>query len=209
MFEPIIMRHISRASIICILCILGTTQNAGAGDTLSWPPTIDGLAFLWENGSESNTIAGDGSVDTLCRLVPSGKAKFNRFWAMDVTDGGYRAEDAMNARLTDRFRESNQLTLECNITPSRSDYSRPAHVVSYGRNATDVQFVLAQKGNALLFGIENPETGKPQLLEIGKLAGNIPHHVIISCRSSELASYINGQAATSYSADVPDSSAWE
>lgn len=208
MSKPTYRRRNIGATIVWLFCMFGAREHAAVGEDLSWPPSTDGLAFLWENGGASNTIAGDGSVDTLCRLVPSGKAKFNRFWAMDVTDGGYRAEDAMNARLTDRFRESNQLTLECNITPSRSDYSRPAHIVSYGRNATDVQFVLAQKGNALFFGIENPETGKPQLLEIGRLSENMPHHVIVSCRADGLTSYINGQAAASYAAIVLDSSAW-
>ena len=207
MFEPTAIRRSIGAAIVCLLYVLGTDQHVAIGGELSWPPSTDGLAFLWENGGESNTIPGDGSVGTLCRLVPSGKAKFNRFWAMDVTDGAYRAEDAMNESLPDRFRESDQLTLECVVTPARSNYSRPAHVVSYGKNATDVQFVLAQRGNILLFGAKNPESGAPQLLDVGKLSENMPHHVIISCRSSDLASYINGQAAASYAANVLDSSA--
>ena len=175
---------------------------------MSWPPSTDGLAFRWENGSESNTIPSDGPVDQLCRLIPSGQAKFNRFWAMDVADGAYRAEPVMNTSILERLRESNQLTLEVTVTTSSNSGSGLGHIVSYGRDSRDWSLVLAQRADALVFGIESSASGQLPLMEVGRLVEGRPHHVVVTVADDAVIGYIDGQPVSSHDIDQIDVSAW-
>ena len=194
------------AAFVLLWPILSIAQEPESAGDLSWPPSVDGLAFLWEDGGASNTIPTDGPVDQLCRLIPRGQGKLNRFWAMDVAEGAFHAEPMMNASVVDGLRESNQLTLEVVVTPSRDDYARPAHIVSYGTNADDWNFVLAQQQEAFFFGIEG-RAGRIPLLEIGRAAEGRPQHIVVSVADNVVRVHLDGQQVSSYPVQT-DLSAW-
>jgi len=177
-------------------------------ESLPWPPSTDGVVFLWENGSTSNTLPTGGSVKQLCRLIPRGQGKLNRFWAMEVAGGAFHAEQTMNASLLEGLQGSNQLTVECVITASGNDYSDPAHIVSYGKGAEDWNFVLAQQKDALLFGVKGSSARNGELTRVGTLTVGKPQHVIVSCIGNVLRCYINGQLVSNHDAIHIDCSNW-
>lgn len=181
---------------------------SAAQEPESWPPSTYGLAFLWENGGESNTIPTEGTVDQLCRLIPRDRGRFTRFWAMDLAGGAFHAEPMMNASVLDTLQESNQLTLELVITPSRNDASRPVHIVSYGETSNSWSFVLAQQQDALLFGVRGLGSGQSQLIDVGQLAQGQPHHVVVTVGDDAARSYIDGRLAFSDDATPVDFSGW-
>ncbi len=177
-------------------------------ESLPWPPSTDGAVFLWENGSESNTLPTAGDVEQLCRLIPKGNGKLNRFWAMDVAAGAFHAEQEMNASLLKAFQKSNQLTVECVITASGNDYSDPAHIVSFSKGAEDWNFVLAQQKDELLFGFKSSGTGSGKLARVGTLTPGKAQHVIVSCVGNIIWCYINGQLVSSHDTIQIDCSSW-
>jgi hypothetical protein len=171
-------------------------------------PSTDGVVFLWKNGSESNTLSTDGAVKQLCRLIPRGQGKFNRFWAMEVADGAFHAEQMMNASLLEGFQRSNQLTVECVITPLQNEYSDSAHIVSYSKGAEDWNFVLAQQKDALLFGVKGSRARNSELARVGTLTAGKPQHIIVSCSGNVIRCYINGQLVSSHETIQIDCSSW-
>jgi hypothetical protein len=177
-------------------------------DPLPWPPSADGAVFLWENGSESNTLPTGGAVEQLCRLIPKGHGKLNRFWAMDVAAGAFHAEPEMNTSLLQAFQRSNRLTAECVITASRNDYLEPAHIVSFSKGAEDWNFVLAQQKDTLLFGLKGPGGQNGKLTRLGKLTTGKPQHVIVTCTGNAVRCYINGQLLSSHDEIQIDCSGW-
>ncbi|MHC4216803.1 MAG: LamG-like jellyroll fold domain-containing protein [Planctomycetota bacterium] len=164
--------------------------------------------FLWENGSESNTLARGGPVEQLCRLIPKGQGKLNRFWAMDVTAGSFHAEQEMNESLLKAFQKSNQLTVECVITASGNGYLEPVHIVSYGKEAKDWNFVLAQQKDGILYGVKGPSDQNVKLARVGTLTPGKAQHVVVSCVGNIIWCYINGQLLSSHDTIQIDCSSW-
>jgi hypothetical protein len=182
--------------------------SSGAQDGF-WPPSREGLVFVWGNGNASNTIPAEGSLGELCRVIPTGKAKFSRFWAMDVTDGAFHAEQTMSDSVWDRLRVSRQFTLAAVITPSHTDGTHTAYIVSYGAADAAWAFVLAQRGDALQVGLDAAAPQETRLRDVGRLEQGIMRHVVVAVADGTLTAYINGRKVLSCDDVRTDFSAWE
>jgi hypothetical protein len=196
-------------SVAFLAPLLSGGQDPDSTQNGFWPPSTDGLVFVWENGNASNTIPAEGSVGELCRVIPTGQAKFTRFWAMDLTDGAFHPEQTMSANVQARLRASRQFTLAVVITPSHTDGKHAAHVVSYGATDAKWTFVLAQRGDALVVGLDASAPEQTRLLDVGRLEAGIVRHVVVVVAHGVLTAYIDGRKVSSYDDVRTDFSAWE
>ncbi|MEO2004890.1 MAG: LamG domain-containing protein [Candidatus Poribacteria bacterium] len=174
-----------------------------------WPPPTDGLVFVWETGNASNTIPGPGPVGELCRVIPTGQAKFSRFWAMDLTDGAFHAEPMMSDSVGHLLRVARQFTLAAVITPAHADGTHAAYIVSYGATSSEWAFVLAQRGDALQVGLDASAPAETRLRDVGRLEEGIARHVIVAVADGGLTTYIDGRKVSSHDDIRTDFSAWE
>jgi len=189
--------------------LLSGAQDPDSTQNGFWPPSTDGLVFVWENGNASNTIPAESFVGELCRVIPTGQAKLNRFWAMDLAHGSFHAEQTMSANVRDRLRASHQFTLAVVVTPSHTDGTRATHVVSYGATDAEWAFVLAQRGGALLVGLDSSAPEQARLRDVGRLEEGIVRHVVVTVADGALTAYMDGRKVSFYD-DVPmDLSVWE
>jgi len=173
-----------------LLALWATTATA---QHPSWPSSIDGLEFRWETGTESNTVPSTGPVERLCRLVPTGEAMFNRFWAMSLSGGRFDAEPAMSSDLLDVVR-TGTFALEMVVTPALDDYPDPKPFARFGPLA------VVQHGARLL-----AVDGEASAL-LGTVESGVAHHVVLSAAGSVTA-FLDGRAATTVGFNL-DPSAW-
>ncbi len=178
-------------------------HTEGATDP-PWPPLTDGLAFVWENGAASNTIPTDGPVGELCRVIPAGQAKFDRFWAMDVTGGAFRAEPETSAGVLRRLRVSRQLTLAAVVMPASADGDQTVHIVSCGTASVPSLFVLAQRGDVLLLGLRESAPKQMRLWDVGQLQEGRARHVAVTIADGLLTAYLDGRQVSTYGGVSPD-----
>ena len=177
----------------------------------AWPPSTAGLVFLWENGEASNTVPTSDGIGRLCRLVPEASATFNRFWAMDLSGGAFRAEAETNALLRDAIRDSEAFTLEAVLTSTGEAAAGFYEIMSFGlsigaaRQCNDSHpepepfcsqhgFVLGGVSNLVFFALAGPESKGSRVFDVGFQLGERPRHVLVTFNSGELDIYLDGEA---------------
>lgn len=180
---------IRRAALLLILAV----ASAATAQQPAWPSSTDALVFRWENGSESNTVDSGGPVARLCRLVPSGEARFNRFWAMAVAGGKFDAEATMAVDLLAAVR-TGAFAFEVVLTPARTDYPRPEPLAKFG------PLILAQHGERLVV-----EHGDDSAV-LGTVAAGEARHLIINVAGTVTA-YLDGRGTTDTDMGI-DPAAW-
>jgi hypothetical protein len=159
-----------------------------------WPAQANGLIFKWDNAKGSNTVPTGGDSLRLCRVNPRGRARFSRFFAMDVTRGAFLAAKEVNESLLAQCKATNQLTVEAVITPHLLQQVNEARILTFSTNEESWNFSLCQNGEHLTWrlrtedGTQDVDTRLP-----ARLAAGTPHHVIISYRPGELRCYFDGQ----------------
>lgn len=168
--------------------------SAATAQHPAWPSSTAGLEFRWENASESNTVPSAGPVDRLCRLVPSGEAMFNRFWAMSLAGGRFDAEPAMEGDLLAAVRAAGAFAFEMVVTPAHTDYQAPATVAKLG------PLVVAQHGPRLTIA-DGAESAS-----LGTMAAGVAHHVIVNVEDT-VSAFLDGRAAVDLGLRL-DPAAW-
>ncbi|MFA7160422.1 MAG: hypothetical protein WC299_14075, partial [Kiritimatiellia bacterium] len=66
-------------------------------------------------------------------------------------------------------------------------------VIGYAAEGGGWNFLLGQQGRELVFRARSAGGGPDYMVPVGRLAGREPAHVIISCSTSSVACYINGE----------------
>jgi len=131
--------------------------NAGAAD---WPGDRTGLVFLWADGSQMNEIVDPVSGQTKsCRAQARDHARHGLHYVMDLTGGGFLAEDC-DAGVLAACRKSNQLTIEAIITPAKARQTGPARIITFSSNAGSRNFTLGQEADKLVLRLRTPQTGE-------------------------------------------------
>jgi hypothetical protein len=160
----------------------------------AWPPSRDGLVFLWETGKRPNQIGGAGGQH-VCSVLPRGKARLNRHFAMTISKGAYTAEDS-NASLLAACKKTNRLTLEATIVPDSLDAIGPARIVTFSSSAYQRNFTLGQEGSRLIFRLRTPRTGEngynPEV-PLCMIEPKRPLHLIVTYTPGELVAYCDGR----------------
>lgn len=183
---------------------------AGLSAHAAWPPSTAGLVFLWDNGEASNTVPTSDGIGRLCRLVPEAGAVFDRFWAMDLGGGAFRAEADTNALLRDAIRDSPAFTIEAVLTSTGDAAAGFYEIMSFGLSIGGAGrcneflpgadafckqhgFVLGGRFNLVFFGLAGPESRGSRVFDVGFQLGERPRHVLITFDSGELDIYLDGE----------------
>lgn len=199
------MIGLKRRACAAVVGLLGACLSAQA----AWPPSTDGLVFLWENGEASNTVPTGDGIGRLCRLIPEAGAVFDRFWAMDLSGGAFRAEAETDALLRDAIRGSEAFTIEAVLTSTGDAAEGFYEVMSFGlsigaagrcnafRPEADAckqhGFVLGGRFNLVFFGLAGPDSQGSRVFDVGFQLGKGPRHVLITYNSGELDIYLDGE----------------
>lgn len=98
--------------------------------------------------------------------------------------------------LTQRIMATSQFTLGVMVATADPSQTGPARIVSLSRNPSYRNFTLGQRGDALVFRLRTPVTGKngaePELVVPAVFAATHPQHVAISYDGAVLRLYLNG-----------------
>lgn len=166
--------------------------------------------FLWEHGEASNTVPTGDGIGRLCRLVPEAGAMFDRYWAMDLSGGAFRAEAETDALLRDAIRGSEAFTIEAVLTSTGEAAEGFYEIMSFGLsigaagrcNAFQPDadafckqhgFVLGGRFNLIFFGLAGPDSRGSRVFDVGFQLGERPRHVLIAFDSGELDIYLDGE----------------
>lgn len=167
-----------------------------AAAAADWPGNTDALIYLWENRSKQNEIRDAAGKPRFCRAEPRGRAKYGRFFEMDLTGGAFIAEGVDDLPAA-ACRNSGRLGLEAVLTPKKDDQRGPVRIISLSSGADAWNFILGQSGSRLYLCLQtvNVETNKPTRGEINlcTLAPGTPQHVIVSCADGKLSCFLNGK----------------
>jgi hypothetical protein len=194
----------------------------------AWPVSYERMVFFWQNRSKANAFTDTVSSNSyVCRVEAKGRARYGRHFEMAPSGGAFIA-DGGAGELLEKSAASRQLAVEALIMAMGGNFNfvgsplvgdrakdgraqaRPLHLNSAGKtNLSPIigyadktgrwNFVLCQKGEKLVFCLRSEKGGPDYSFEFGALSANKPTHVIISCSSSGVACYLDGEQV--YTAD--------
>lgn len=143
-----------------------------------WPSNPDGLVFLWEDGNKPNTLRDplSGQMRSYSARA-SDQAILDRNYAM-VLDGGSFFVDGFGDQFSNAVRKSNELSMECTVTPNGQQIDRGGCVLAYG---------VWQAKDKLLFSLNGATT------EVATLPINQTSHVVITYVQDLLMCYVDGK----------------
>jgi len=159
----------------------------------AWLENKAGLVFLWANRAGKNEIPqAAGQVSRLCRTEPRGKARYGRFFEMDLARGYFSTEPDTGAQVLAACRNSNQFSLEAVLTPRQTERLELSRIISF-TGPDSGNFVLGQERDRLIFRLHTSATGgQGPAIQLCRLTSGVPHHVVINYLPGQLACFLNG-----------------
>lgn len=171
---------------------LRENEKASAG---GWPGSLAGLVFYWQNRSKANTFTDPVTqLAHACRAEAKGRARYGRHFEMAPSGGAFIA-DGGAGELINACAASAQLAIEVMITPDANPDERLLPITGYAVRPGVWNFLLGQQGRQLVFKLRAAKGGPDYVIPLGVLAESGPTHVIVSCLSSSVACYLNGEQA--------------
>jgi hypothetical protein len=137
---------IKGAQDLCLTSPIGSKPSSAASDT--WPVDKDGLKFVWSQANRANAVDDPLLGYYPCKLARKGKARFGRFFEMNV-DKGYYISDEMGALLAREISESREFTVFLSVMPQQPNTEEQRVIMALGRNEDDLNMALVQTGNEL------------------------------------------------------------
>ena len=176
----------------------------------AWPCSTSQLVFVWPGSMRATSTMG-GAVTAIARAgepVARGKARITKAGVMDLANGAFLADEAVNDKLLDACRKSNEFTVEAMIKPDNLTQSGPARIISFSRDGQARNFTVGQENSALLFSVSTVSSSDQNKTEsLFKLSEEKWHHVVITYRLEKddssgktagvFASYLNGREMAS------------
>jgi len=191
-----------RCYLAAFLAAGGLVSAAGAAARPSagpnaWPGDQRALAFLWNDASRQNRIAGPaGKPGPTCRVRARGRARLYRFHDMDLAGGAFLAEGA-DARLLAACTAAGRLTIEAVVTPAGVTAKRDGSIVSFSGDASGPNFALLQRADRLLLRLRTAGGGSGGAeATLCKLNAGRPQHVIVTYADGQTACYLDGARAS-------------
>ncbi|MAF11814.1 hypothetical protein CMK11_15310 [Candidatus Poribacteria bacterium] len=199
-----------RSALLIMAGALLTVGAHGATDD-AWPPSRDGIAFLWENGRSLNEARDPGTGETRQYTgLLHGRAIYGPHYELQLAGGSFRPSDVDGA-LLDACRRSNELTVEAVIAPDTLNQTGPARIVTFSSDTGARNFTLGQSGDRLVLRVRTPRTGgngtNPEFTLCDVRVG-VPQHVLVSCRPGRLRAYRDGERVFASDEDWGDFSNW-
>lgn len=186
------------ATTVLTITVLPPTPD-GLSKFKSWPGSKSGILFMWHNDEASNSIQPRGDA----QIIAGGE--------MVIGDGAFVA-DGINEKLLEACKESNQVTIEAEITVSDMDQAGPARIISFSKDTSRRNFTLGQEGENIVMRLRTPWTGEngidPQV-EVCQITPDRPMHIVISYYPGNMSAYLNGELVYQGSEVHGDFSNWE
>lgn len=181
----------------------------GARAQASWPPTTGELVFLWENGKAANTVPTDDGGTRVFRLVPEAGATLDRYAAMDLRSGAFRAESETNALLRKAIRDADAFTVEALLTHDGEPAAGFYEIVSFGLTIWSAGachgglsaecdshgFVLGGRFNLVFFGLAGPDSRGARVFDVGFKLGDRPRHLLVTFDAGAVTVFLDGKRA--------------
>ncbi len=124
---------------------------------LVWPSDRDQALFVWGTAQHDNLVTA-GDVDRAYNVLPRGRARLDRNFAMAVGGGAFLAPDVDDTMLRD-LTATNRLSVEAVVRPGERLQDGPARIVSFSTDGSSRNFTLAQQDDELVFRLRTPDTG--------------------------------------------------
>ena len=161
---------------------------------IPWPGNTAGLVFLWENRSSKNEImTAGGQAGWTCRAEPRGRARFDRYFGMDLSEGVFTTEPAIGKRLLATCQTGNQFSVEAVLTPRQTELPEGSRVISFAGGETD-NMILSQENDRLVLRlITSGSHDMRPVVSLCRLTSGVPQHVIVSYAPGRLQCFLNGQ----------------
>ncbi len=175
----------------------GGEARAAAAES-SWPGALDGLVFCWQNRAQANTFTDPATrVAHTCLTTARGRARYGRHFEMAPAGGAFIAEGGAG-ELGAACAARGQLAVEIMITPDANAPEQLLPIIGYAARTGGWNFLLSQQGRRLVLKIRAAGGGPDYALPLGALAGNEPSHIVVSCSSSSVACFLNGELASQH-----------
>lgn len=165
----------------------------------SWPSNREGLIFLFETNDRPNQVRSTTSgMNRSYTVRPRGRAHLNHDGAMVLTKGAFLAND-VDGEILAACRQTNQLSVEATISPSKENQTGPARIVTFSTDVNQRDFTLGQEGDKLIVRIRTPQTGRNGVgntetgIPVAGLVPGAPNHIIVSYQPGRLVCYLNGK----------------
>jgi len=166
-----------------------------------WPGDSSALVFLWEDATKLNEIHAGGRLVRACRAEPHDAARFTRHQGMELSGGGFVA-DEVEGPLLEALRGSGAVSLEAIVTPDPRKRGREGgRIMAFGDN-----FVLRDSREDLRFFLRTADAPRADQRDdsddraeedretvLGHMEGGRPTHVLISYRPGLLVLYADGR----------------
>jgi pSer/pThr/pTyr-binding forkhead associated (FHA) protein len=172
-------------------------REAPAGEATPWPSNPTGMALRWRNGKQVERQAdADKRAIGHCVLEPRGRARYGRFFDMQLAAGTFVAVEGTD-RLLAACRETDRLSVEALVTAR--DLLGGGAIVSFSSEDGSRNFTISQDGETLALRLRTSATGEEGCnppVPLCKFPDTSPHHVVMSYRSGSLACYLDGRPAS-------------
>ncbi|MDO9542641.1 MAG: LamG-like jellyroll fold domain-containing protein [Kiritimatiellia bacterium] len=161
----------------------------------AWPGSFDGLVFFWQDRSKANAFTDPVTqLSQVCRAEAKGRARYGRHFEM-APSGGAFIVDGGAGELVQKCAASGQFAMEIIITPDTNRNEQLLPIVGYAAQSGEWNFLLGQQDQKLVFKLKAAKGGPDYVIPLGALAGGEPSHIIVSCLTSSVTCYLNGEQA--------------
>jgi hypothetical protein len=163
-----------------------------------WPSNRQGLVFVWQTGNSPNLLFDQNlQAETAVQLGPRGLARLDSNFSLLPSGGSFVADDASTHRIRQGCQQTNELSLELTVRPSKGIRDSAVLMTAAGRGWSN--FTLSQSGDRLVLEIRNGGKGPKGLarVDLMKLPALESSHVVVSYSSGRLVAYLNGMQVLS------------
>lgn len=194
-------------------------RNADKSAPGAWPVSFERLVYFWQNRSRANSFPGpEGGALVVCGAEARGRARYGSGFEMQPAGGAFFAEGG-SGRLIEQCARNGQFAFEVLLTPptgllpaagrSTGKLGPPegiAPIAGFPAGDRAWNFLLFQKGARLAMRLRPEKGGDDYTLDIGPLPPGHPSHVIVSCSTSSVVCYLDGEPV--FSSDLIRSGNW-
>jgi len=179
-------------------------------ETDEWPVTQRGLVFLWESNQSENMFKNVFGKQRSARLQAVGGVRWGPHGQMHLVNGGFFPEHLFAEEIRSACMESGELAIEAIITSAAVPQTGPARIVSLSGGTARRNFTVGQEGDRLILRLQTTESNANGIqFNLGTLAVDEPHHLLITYQPGELVCAIDGKVVLDTDFERGDFGDWE
>lgn len=181
--------------------------SGGSSNSTIWPPSTNGLVFLWEDRTKPNEV-WDPASGTMrrCIVEPQGLAIYSRSDGMELRKGAAFLAPETGNLLLKRCQATREFSLVLCTGGMESETATLVPVARFGPPDGPGNFVLGQEKNHLVFLLQTAAGSNPAQLDLGEIGYG--SQIIITFANGRLTAYLEGARAGSMECPGKDLTGW-